>query len=395
VNRSQIPSPPALTGSSDPLPALTRRVDIEQVRHVLPELIDSLADPVVVVDRDRRVIAANRRYLEAFGARQDSIAGIACRDALRCPETESAGGAEPCAACVAFERSTPQRALRTVSDAQGNPRRYDVTFNPVADGAGLARYVVEVWRDITEREQMRGHISRSERLASLGILAAGVAHEINNPMASVLAGLESLQHWLERISLEESVLEEAREVLEVLERESRRCRETTDKLMLLAQPVSEAARWVDLNLAARDTLSLLTFLARKQGVKVVDDLAADLPRVWARESGMRAVWMNLAMNSVQAMTGGGTLTVGTRREGEAVRLWVSDTGPGIAPEHLERIWDPFFTTKPVGQGTGLGLSITQGIVRRHGGVIRARNRPESGMHFEVELPITGPGGDGV
>ena len=181
----------------------------------------------------------------------------------------------------------------------------------------------------------------------------------------------------------------------MLEREVIRCRETTDKLMLLAQPYSVQPAWFDMNQAVSDTLSLLRHQMRKQGIEAVEDLDPELPPIWARHSSMRGVCMNLMMNAVQAMPQGGRLTARTMRGGPGVVLHVEDTGVGISPEHLDRIWDAFFTTKPVGQGTGLGLSITQRVVTRHGGTIRVESRPGEGARFIVELPIEGPGGAGV
>jgi hypothetical protein len=253
-------------------------------------------------------------------------------------------------------------------------------------------HVVEVWRDVTDRTELEVQLGHSERLASLGVLAAGVGHEINNPLASVLAGVESLSRWLARAEFGDAGLREASEVLGLLEQEIARCRETTDKLMLLAQPVSTAPSWFDANRAARDTLSLLRFEMRKRKIVLVEQLDPDLPPLWGRESGLRGVWMNVMINAVQAMPEGGTLTVGTQRVGDSIRFWVQDTGPGIPPEHADRIWDPFFTTKPTGQGTGLGLAITQRVVARHGGRIRAENVPGGGARFTVELPLHGSGG---
>jgi signal transduction histidine kinase len=128
----------------------------------------------------------------------------------------------------------------------------------------------------------------------------------------------------------------------------------------------------------------------------VDSLDPDLPRVWGKESAMRGVLMNLCINAVQAMPQGGTLTLRTARHGpDRVRIEVADTGHGIEPAHLDQIWNPFFTTKPVGKGTGLGLSITQRIVARHGGTISVESRPGEGARFTVDLPVHGPGGDHV
>jgi signal transduction histidine kinase len=378
------------------------RVDVEKVRPILPQLIDSLTDAVVVVDRSRRVVAANRRYLEAFGANGPDLIGSFCQDSLHCPALADPaaparggpGAAAPrCAACDAIDHRQAFREMRSVVGQDGLTRRWEATFSPVADEGGVVSHVVEVWRDLSERSQLEAQLAHSERLASLGMLAAGVAHEINNPIASILAGVERLSRWIARLpGIEEERRAEARGVIEGLEAEVLRCRETTEKLMLLATPYRAVPSWVDVNRAARDTLALLNYQMSQQNVKGVEELERDLPLVFARESGVRGVCMNLAMNALQAMPEGGTLTMRTRRAGERIRLEIEDTGTGIDPAHLDRIWDPFFTTKPVGQGTGLGLSISRQVVQRYHGSIWVESQPGKGARFFVELPIETPGG---
>jgi PAS domain S-box-containing protein len=377
-----------------PGPVAETRIDLRQLRDILPTLIDAISDAVVVVDRSRRLVAANRRYMETFQVREPALVGLECHEALSCREDASVTGS-PCGACDAIQAKRAQRLLRTRTGADGRPRRWDVSFNPALGPDGEVSHVVEVWRDVSERRQLESQLAHSERLASLGQLAAGVAHEINNPLASLLAGIESLQRWLGRREFGASGTAEAAETLALLEREARRCRETTDKLMLLAQPVQTAPTYMDVNAAVRDTISLLNYMMRQQRVSVVESLEPALPPIWARASGIRGVCMNLMLNAVQAMKQGGTLTVRTRRDSDGVTLEIEDTGHGIDPIHLDRIWDPFFTTKPVGQGTGLGLSITQRVVSRHGGRIRVESRPGDGARFIVWLPFAGPGGDGV
>ncbi len=374
----------------EPTPA---DLDLEQLSEILPGLIDSLSDAVVVVDANRRVLAANRRYLEVFGRRRADVVGSACTEALHCPEALGGPTPERCAACEALEQGRPQKRMRTLPDAVGIPRRWEATFNPIADAHGHPTHVVEVWRDVSDRSQLEVQLSHSERLASVGILAAGVAHEINNPLASIMAAAESLDRWLERGQFGAPDLGEARVTLEVLKREIERCRDTTGKLMLLGRPFDTAPSWVDVNHALRDTLALLAYERRKLGIETDQALDDTLPRVWAREAGIRGMCMNLMINAVQAMPDGGTLRVATTRDGSRVRIEIQDTGHGIAPQHLERIWDPFFTTKPVGKGTGLGLSITHRIVTRHAGTIRVESLPGRGATFIVELPVEGPGGD--
>jgi len=290
----------------------------------------------------------------------------------------------------------PRRMMRNLPDATGALRRWETTLNPLIDARGEVTHIVEVWRDVTDRTQLEGQLAHSERLASLGLLAAGVAHEVNNPLASIVAGVESIRRWLERSHGVEPVdAAELSEVLDVLERETHRSRETTDKLMLLAQPDRAAPRWVDLNRAVRDTLSLLGHQMRQQKVTVVEELDPETPLIWAREGGVRGICMNLCLNAVQAVHEGGSIRVRTQARRDRATLIVEDDGPGIRPEHMERIWDPFFTTKPVGKGTGLGLSITQRIVTRHGGTVRVESVYGKGARFVVDLPAQGPGGQDV
>ena len=369
------------------------RMDIEQVRHILPQLIDALSDAVVVVDRAQRVVAANRRYLEAFGDRRAAVIGTHCAEVLHCPDRDAGSRDGRCSACEVLELKRAVRRVRNMTDPSGAQRRWEATYNPVLGPDDEVSHVVEVWRDITERSDLEAQLAHSERLASLGTLAAGVAHELNNPMAAILAGVERLRRWLTREQmLPAGSKADVDSVLQGIERETQRCTETTSKLLLLAQPYRAATAWVDLNRAVRDTLSLLNYQMSKQGIAMVQDLDPKVPPVWARESGIRGICMNLAMNAVQAMKEGGMLKVRTRHAGSMVTLEIEDSGPGIQAHHLDRIWDPFFTTKPIGQGTGLGLSITRQTVTGYGGTIRVESRPGEGARFIIELPVQGSGG---
>jgi len=368
-------------------------LDLAALGDALPQLLDAISDAVVVVDPVGQVVAANRRFTETFGSAGRELAGLGCPLAGKC-HSNGPSPRDRCLACEVRETRQPRRTLQVLPDGSGQQRRWEATMNPMVDESGAVVSIVEVWRDVTERSQLEAQLSHSERLASLGMLAAGVAHEINNPLASVLAGVESLQRWLARVEVSAAEREDATDVLGLLEQGARRCRDTTDKLLLLGQPYTSRPVWVDLNHAVRDTLALLSFATRRQHIEVTAELDPGLPHVWGREAALRGVLMNLCLNAVQAMSNGGRLRVSTVRIGDdRVGIRIEDDGPGIAPEHLHRIWDPFFTTKPVGQGTGLGLSITQRIVARHGGTIRVESAPGAGAKFMLELPLQGSGGE--
>jgi signal transduction histidine kinase len=232
-------------------------------------------------------------------------------------------------------------------------------------------------------------LRHSERLASLGILAAGVAHEILNPLASVLAGVEALRRRILATPVGSPLDSpaEAERILNILERETIRARGIADSMMLLARPDTEVPAWLDVNRAVEETIGLLRYQMNLQSVHISLDLDRELAPIWAMGGGVRSVCMNLMMNAVQAMARGGTLTVRTRGRDGTVLVEVEDTGPGIPTDRLGRIWDPFYTTKPPGEGTGLGLPISQTIVQRHGGSIKVENVEPRGARFTVELPI--------
>ena len=366
--------------------------DLERIRSILPTLIDALTDAVRVLDREQRVVAVNRRYVEAFGAGCTAIGHLACYESAEC--ADGCGDAfQQCPACEVLRSRKPLHRMREVSDGRGGQSRWEGTFSPAFGPHGEITHVVDVWRDAADHRQLEAQLAHSERLAAIGVLAAGVGHEINNPLASMMMGVEVLARGFERGRFDEQHRSEALEVLGMLDKAILQCRDTTRKLMMLAQPYATAPTLVSLNQVVLDTLSLLHYEMHKHAVTSVEQLDPELPELWARDSGMRGVCMNLLMNAVQAMPTGGTLTVSTARAAESVVLTVADTGTGIAAEILDRIWEPFFSTKPMGQGTGLGLAITQRVVTRHGGTIRVESAPGKGARFVVRLPIQGPAGE--
>ncbi len=248
----------------------------------------------------------------------------------------------------------------------------------------LRAYQEDLERMVAERtqqlERAQARLVQSEKLAALGELVAGVAHELNNPLTSVLGYAQLLEAG-------ELEGEDARRALEIILQEADRARRIVQNLLTFARQRAHERGPVDVNAAIEQTVALRRYELERAGITFVLDLAADLPVVEGDLFQLQQVFLNLINNAAQAMAGGGgRIEIRTARVGDRVRIEVADTGPGIPPEHLHRIFDPFFTTKEVGQGTGLGLSISYGIVRDHGGEIYAENRPEGGARFTIELP---------
>jgi len=269
------------------------------------------------------------------------------------------------------------------------PLRVIVTvFLAVVGVTTLASIVLAVFltRSILKWEERlraaaRRQIIRSEKLASVGRLAAGIAHEINNPLTGVL----TFSHLLQE---KKDLTDEDRKDIDVIIKETTRVREIVQGLLGFARETPSRPEMLDLNDVVQRALKLTCNQKDFVDVKVVQELAPDLPRIQGDANQLQQVILNLALNAGQAMPHGGTLTVTTRQEGTRVVVSVKDTGVGISPEHLERIFEPFFTTKDPGKGTGLGLAVSYGIVEQHGGTLNVESRVGEGSVFTIGLPLS-------
>jgi two-component system, NtrC family, sensor kinase len=283
--------------------------------------------------------------------------------------------------------------------SEGEVARLAGSFNLMLHSLRDMRDDLEEWGRTLEEKvrertdelvKMQSRVAQSERLASIGMLAAGVAHEVNNPLGGILA--------LTALTLEDLPDEDPnRENLEEVVRQTERCRDIVKHLLEFSRQNDVTIDELDLNRVAEKTLSLLQRQSLFFNINVVTDLQPDLPPVQGDRSQLQQVLMNILMNAVEAMDEQGTLTVATRvvADEEAVEVIIRDTGRGIPPEHVDRIFDPFFTTGKNGQGTGLGLSIAYGIVAKHRGSISVESEVSVGTTFAIRLPLADavPAGD--
>jgi len=236
-----------------------------------------------------------------------------------------------------------------------------------------------------ELQNLQAHLVQSEKMRSLGRMAAGVAHEVNNP----LGGIVIYSHLV----LEDTLPDDPRrENLEKIVREATRCGEIVKGLLGFARPQVEADRLMNPGRALADTLSVVKGQAIFHNIDIECEIDPELPSVPGDTGQIQQAFMNIMLNAADAMDGIGTLTMIAKAETASgfVVVSFSDTGKGIEPEHIEHLYEPFFTTKPPGQGVGLGLAITYGIIEQHGGTIEVRSRLGEGTTFEVRLPCTKP-----
>ena len=248
---------------------------------------------------------------------------------------------------------------------------------------GRVTGVLGIARDVTEERLLLEQAIRQDKMAAMGELVGGVAHEVNSPLTSILAYAQVL----ERGVLEG---EERQTAIETIGKEARRAARIVGKLLAFARQGGPERMPSDINQVVRDTIDLRRYALKMQEIKLTVSLAPDLPMVEADPFQLQQVFINLLSNAEQAvgdMPGERRITVSTEVRGDRLVATISDNGPGIAPETLPHIFNPFFTTKPRGSGTGLGLSISDGIIHEHRGTLRVRSEPGAGATFEIELPL--------
>ncbi|MFC1925862.1 PAS domain S-box protein [Chloroflexota bacterium] len=254
------------------------------------------------------------------------------------------------------------------------------------DARGQPRGVVAVTTDITEQQKMQEQLMLADRLASIGQLAAGIAHELNNPLAGVIG--------VSKLLLEKGVPDEVKEDLEIIDKEARRAANVVRGLLTFARTKVDEKALVDITSIIQDVLQLRSYEQRVSNIEVDKQFASGLPHVFVNGAQMQQVFVNIIVNAEQAMLdahGRGRLRVTTEEAGDMVRISIDDDGPGISRENIKKLFNPFFTTKGVGKGTGLGLSICHGIVTEHSGRLYAKSGSGKGATFILELPILAAG----
>ncbi len=352
---------------------------ITESRNTLLAVFDSILDGIYIVDRNLQILAINRTQAErahkAFSQLVDRPAALAFPGSVHTLE------------CITrtFESGQPATYIeqQPADNDIGHPTEWHIHTYPVATETEQVEHVVVVVRDVTEQRRLEAKLIQSEKMASVGQLAAGIAHEINNPLTVISANMEILREEIPSDNpLSESV--------ELIGRASERATHVVQSLLRFSRPEQFEFAPTDVNESLYDTLSLIGQQLRKANIQVETDLVADLPQVWGSRSHLRTIWLNLLLNArdaIQEAQREGKIHVLTTLQDHTVVVKIADNGVGMPPDVLKRLYDPFFTTKAPDKGTGLGLFNCYRAVEQHQGEIHVESQEGIGTTFEIRLPI--------
>lgn len=339
-------------------------------RQRLQRVLQATGAGFAILDRELRPVWLNEQIKSWLNISEDIIGQVS-------PEFQQWIGGQETPAAQTFTDGRVRAAERQVTDAHGNRRFFQVTVAPLTDQAGQVYQVVELTQDITRRKLLEAEMMHSAKMAALGFLAAGVAHEVGNPLASISVRLRLLKKNHDETFIQES--------LQLLQNQTDRITRTIRGVSQFARPSKEEWAAYRVNEILNETLKMLGLHKQAKRCRIIAELGDSLPETTGVKDQLIQVFLNLGLNALEAMPRGGTLTIRTRCEGNDVVIQFVDTGEGIDNRILDRIFDPFFTTKETGQG--LGLSIIKNIVDAHGGRIEVQSNHGHGSMFSVTLPI--------
>ena len=348
-----------------------KALEIARLKDFSENIVESLNIGVLAVDLEGIVESWNTRMEQLFGVSRRDAVGRRLGSLL--PEEL----AQEIAARGDREHITGIYKQRL--HHRGNHLTLNVSITPLVSKSNERIGRLLLFDDVTQRERMEEQMSQTEKLTSLGLLAAGVAHEVNTPLAVISNYIQMLAKQMPDGDPRQSLIDK-------IVKQTFRASEIVNNLLNFSRTGAAEATSVDVNRVVEETLSLVAHPLKASQIQIVKDLSESLPPVHGSANKLQQVFLNLFLNARDAMPNGGMLEVRTAADNGSVEIEIADTGAGIRREDINRIFDPFFTTKSNGRGTGLGLSVSYGIIKEHAGKIDVRSTPGKGTSFHVEFP---------
>ena len=357
------------------------RWELLRSRNTLRALFDNIPQSIYIIDHKYNLVAINKDRAHRVGLEPKDLVNRRCYEVLYQRDA-------PCPNCKVsetfFNAANTNRLERRWENPE-EPVEWEITTYPIFDDAGRTVQTIVLEKDVTEKVRMEAVIAQSEKMAAVGQLAAGVAHEINNPLTAVMGNAQILRRDL-------AGDEDALEAVDLIIRASSRAAQVVRNLLDFARKEQYELNPTDINETIERAIELLQHEFLSRSITLTYLPSRDLPLTMASEHHLQGVWLNLLINGFDVLTdsGGGEMRITTKQQGNEIRVIVSDNGDGIPPEAIKRIFEPFYTTKAPGHGTGLGLSVCHRIVKQHGGHIMVDSKIGNGTEFTVVMPIIAP-----
>ena len=356
----------------------TSRWELLRSRNTLRALFDNLPAGLYIVDRQYKLIAINMSWAQHAHKTPKAMVGLQCYETLY-------DRRDVCPGCRVAETladgsstNRPERRWGTGED----PTEWEISTYPIYDETDQVVQAILLEQDVTEKHHLEGIIAQSEKLAAVGQLAAGVAHEINNPLTAIIANAQLLQRQL-------PPGDDMQESVELIAQAGARATQVVRNLLDFARKEEYHLAATDINETVQRALALVQHELLSRSITLDFEPDPDLSPIYASQDLLQGVWLNLLLNAVDAvLDGSGKIKVTTCQVGGEIRVAIADNGKGIPPERLARIFEPFYTTKAPGRGTGLGLSVCHRIVKQHEGHILVHSEAGKGSEFTVVLPIS-------
>ena len=356
---------------------------LQEKQQEIQAILDGIVDVMIVISKDQQILSVNHIYYQLFS--DTSPEGKYCYQVLY-------NQGNPCSQCPVKEAFNTRNITRTqaVIPVREKNRYFDVTASPLSTSEDHPDRFLLFMRDITLEKEYQSQLLQTEKMATVGTLAAGVAHEINNPLTAIRGFSQGIERRIPQLQgkVDTECLEDIQEYLSTIFKECSRCQDIVQNLLTFSRPKENPFQRVNIKTVVLDCLKILHYRLKKTP-HVDVNLRFDLehPEINGDEAQLKQVVLNLVSNALDAVGFQGKVTIAVEQGyQDTYCLIVEDTGHGIPPEYLDRLFDPFFTTKPVGEGTGVGLSTCYNIVKAHHGHILVCSEPENGSSFCVKLP---------
>ncbi len=358
----------------------------EEHRKFTESVLDALPVSIYVIDREFKIVTWNRqREIGAQGMPREAVIGRNVFQVFaKYPQSRLKQEFER-----AFRTGHIERIEQQTVDQSGATQHWMVSKIPMRDETtNEVTHVITVGEDVTMRVDAIHAAGRAEKLAAVGRLAAGVVHEINNPLATISACAESLESRVEEGAFGESTeVDDLHEYLGLIRSEAFRCKAITNGLLDFSRVRTSNRLMTDVPDLVKSSANLVAHQKRGSDINIKFELEENLPQINADHGQIQQAIIALATNAIDAMPNGGTLTFRAKPSNNRVIIEIQDSGVGIAPENLSKVFEPFYTTKEVGKGTGLGLAVCYGIVTEHGGRLSVRSNVGVGTTFTIFLPL--------